>query len=296
VPEPVNLPEPRTADEYVERARVRNSRGDRAGAQIDVEKALSLEPDHLAALTDKAAYSAADLGILLCERVIGMKADYAPAYHVLANHYYQTGNRDEAIRLAGKAVEFDPTQARYFLNLGFYLSIAKQQEPALEAYAKALALDAFMPLTYTNRAAIYIDLKRFPEAMEDLSKAIDLDPLHPEAWINRAVTRREMGNFNGALDDASRAMELAPGHPWAVHLRGIVYHDLKRDNEALADLNLVLPSNEHWFAETYPTRAEVKLALGDKAGAIADYRRYLQLTPEAEDRAEIEAKIAELEK
>jgi serine/threonine protein kinase/Flp pilus assembly protein TadD len=296
VPEPADMPEPATAAEYVERAKIRSSRKARGEALLDAERALELEPDNVAALTEKAGLSEIGNGIPLCERAIKLQPDYAPAYSVLANCRYQHGDFEEAVRLAQKAVSLDGTQAHYFLNLGFYQNRAGYNDLALESYARSLELDPFLPMTYTNRAAVYINTERFAEALEDLSRAIDLDPLHPEAFINRAVARREVENLNGALEDATRALELAPGHPWAVHMRGIVYHDFKREQEALADLNQVLPSFEQWFSASYATRAEVKLALGDKPGAVADYKRYLQLNEEADDRAEIEAKIAELEK
>ena len=296
VPEPADLPEPATVTEYVERSRIRSARGDTDGARVDVGRALELEPDNVVALTQKAALNPIDLAIPICERAIKLDDKYAPAYSVLANCRYQVGPREEAVRLAQKAVELDPTEARYYLNLGFYQWMVDDVAAAEISYTKALKLDAFQPLTYTNRAAIYIRQKRFAEAMQDLSKAIDLDPLHPESFINRAVTRQALDNLEGALEDASRALELAPGHPWALNIRGVTYHGMKRYREALADLNAVLPASEQWFTESYPKRGDARLALGDAPGALADYKRYLQLAPEADDRAEVEAKIAELEK
>ncbi len=295
VPEPADLPEPANAAEYVARARIRASRDDKAGAMTYVQNALDLEPDYVPALVEKARHSTPEQGISICRRAIGLDPGYATAYSVLANWHYQLRQRKEAIDAADKAVELEPDVASHHINLGFYLWLDKQGERALAAYEIAAKLNPFAAVIYSNRAAIYLETGRYDEAVADLSRALDLDPQRLEAWHNRAVARFEGGDLNGALEDTNRALEIGPGYAWATHLRALIYAKMERYNDALVDFNQVLPSLEVYFSASYPQRARTRLKLGDKQGAIADFQRYLDLLPEADDRAEIEAELAALQ-
>jgi len=51
----------------------------------------------------------------------------------------------------------------------------------------------------------------------------------------------------------------------------------------------------HAIFAAYNNRGNARSDQGKLAEAIADYRRYLQLRPDAEDRAQVEQWIAELE-
>jgi len=296
VPEPADLPEPAGAAEYVARAVIRSERNDRDGALRDVEEALQLDPQNVEALVYKARNLPPTDAIALCEQALKLDPGYSKAYLVLGNGYYQTGQLKQALDCTLRAVAQDPDNPTHHLNAGFYYHRDGQPEAALEHYNIAARLNPMDALIYTNRAAVYLGLEKYSEAAADLSRAIDLDPLRVEAWLNRGIARMENGDVFGALEDVNRALELIPGYAWGVNFRSIVYQKMGRNEEALEDLNFLLPRWAHVFTDSYRRRADVRLLLNDQEGAIEDYRMYLETQTQAEDRAEVEAKLAELEK
>ncbi|MCA8911444.1 MAG: tetratricopeptide repeat protein, partial [Planctomycetes bacterium] len=296
VPEPADLPEPATAEEFVERARNRRERHDSDGAMLDVEQALKLDPDNVVAMVLKARILAPQQAVPVCERALELDPGYTPALALLANGYYQTGKVGKAIEVALKAIEQEPDEAPHYLNAGFYYFMDKQYDAALEQFNTAARKDPRLGLTYTNRAAIYILRKQYDEAAADLSRAIDLDPRQVENWVNRGSARMENGDLFGALEDANRALEILPNYTWGWDLRAQVYVKMERYEEALDDLNHLLPTFAPGFRDAYRRRAEIRLKLDDSQGALDDYRAYLKLNPDAEDKPEVEAKISELEK
>ena len=296
VPEPADLPEPASAAEYVARAVIRSERNDRDGALRDVEEALQLDPQNVEALVYKARNLPPTDAIALCEQALKLDPGYSKAYLVLGNGYYQTGQLKQALDCTLRAVAQDPDNPTHHLNAGFYYHRDGQPEAALEHYNIAARLNPMDALIYTNRAAVYLGLDKYSEAAADLSRAIDLDPLRVEAWLNRGIARMENGDVFGALEDVNRALELIPGYAWGVNFRSIVYQKMGRNEEALEDLNFLLPRWAQVFTDSYRRRADVRLLLNDQKGAIEDYRRYLETQTQAEDRAEVEAKLAELEK
>ncbi|MCB9932335.1 MAG: protein kinase [Planctomycetes bacterium] len=295
VPEPADLPQPATAGELVERAVIRSERNDREGALRDVEAALQLESENVKAMVYKARNLSPKDAIPVCERALQIDPSYDKTYVVLGNGYYQTGQIQKAIEATLKAIELNADSATHHINAGFYLQRDGQSDAALEHYNIAARLEPMEALVYTNRAALYLGRKMYDEAAADLSRAIDLDPLRVEAWLNRGIARFETGDTFGALEDVNRALEVLPGYAWGVNFRSMVYRRMERNQEALDDLNYLLPGWAHVFTDAYRRRGDVRLTLKDEAGALQDYRKYLENQPDAEDRAEVEALVAELE-
>ena len=294
VPEPADLPAPTTAEEFMVRAQLRTERGDLAGALEFVTRALELDPNNVQAMVQQAGVVAPETAIELCTRALKIDPKYAHGYGVLAYAHYRNGSLNEAVEVAAKAVELEPKQSVHHLNYGFYLQQVGRNDEALVAYTESARLDPFSARAFTNRAAIYLESDRYNEAAADLSRALDLDPMRLEAWLNRGFARFQVGDLNGALEDVNRSLEVHPGYGWGLHLRGQVYEAMTRYEDALADYVLILPAYEKHFPRAYKRRARIRARFGDKPGAIADLERYLELQPEADERAEVEAEIAAL--
>lgn len=89
-------------------------------------------------------------------------------------------------------------------------------------------------------------------------------------------------------------MELAPEDAYIYDSRGEAYYGLEEFEKALADYDKALELDPT-MSTSYKYRGFVQQALGNAEQAIADLEQYLTLEPEADDRAEIEATLAELQ-
>lgn len=90
--------------------------------------------------------------------------------------------------------------------------------------------------------------------------------------------------------------------PEADHTTHFAQAEFYRLRNAEGDLALALRGYDNALADpaapprVYRQRAQVRAKLGDRRGAHADYRRYLEQQPDAPERAVIEQLIAELER
>jgi len=89
-------------------------------------------------------------------------------------------------------------------------------------------------------------------------------------------------------------LELAPEDAYIYDSWGEAYYGLEEFEKALADYDKALELDPT-MSTSYKYRGFVQQALGNAEQAIADLEQYLTLEPEAADRAEIEAILAELQ-
>src|SRR5690606_22916849 len=111
VPEPADLPQPRTVEEYLERARVRRDQKLKTQSSEDVEAALALEPDNTSALMLKAAaleYNEKALELL--DRVIALDPGLARAWGLRGHICQRLGRLEQARTDLERAVELGPRE------------------------------------------------------------------------------------------------------------------------------------------------------------------------------------------
>jgi len=87
----------------------------------------------------------------------------------------------------GGAKQNDPDNLK---DLGNQAYQKKDLQLALQYYTEAISKKEH-EIYYSNRAQVYIDLKRFEEAIEDCDKAIAVNKVWLKAYIRKAIAHRE---------------------------------------------------------------------------------------------------------
>jgi tetratricopeptide (TPR) repeat protein len=132
----------------------------------------------------------------------------------------------QRIEMNKKLVARDPKLVGVWIQLGNDYFDSRQQEKAIEAYGKALALNPNNPDVLTDQGVMYRDLGRFDEAIANFEKASKLDPGHIQSTYNLGVVwandKRDSAKATAAFQ---RVIALAPTSPQATDAR-----------KALADL------------------------------------------------------------
>ena len=131
------------------------------------------------------------------------------------------GQREEALRDLGKAIELNPGNALFYNNQGvvYERSWRMQGEPerarelwrlqkAVQSLNKAIAMDPEYAQAYYNRAGTYYDQQQWDRALYDLDKAIEIEPLAGFYFV-RADTHSNLGHYGQADEDYSKAIELS---------------------------------------------------------------------------------------
>lgn len=163
------------------------------------------------------------------------------------------------------AAPVDPA-ATPTLPAGELMSLAQDALNRGEWAAAVALLDAAIAQDASNAQAFWLrgnaltELGESARALADYDQAIVLDVNLASAFHSRALLNAELGNTEQALADFARAIELAPTY-------GLAYRN----------------------------RAHVHLGLGNSSAAALDLQIYLTFVPNAPDRAQVEAQIAELQ-
>ncbi|MBK1663134.1 hypothetical protein CKO38_03440 [Rhodospirillum rubrum] len=185
----------------------------------------------------------------------GVPARHCEAVALLGlKEYGEAARRLEAlaedVKLArGLRVDLLTQAGQAWLAVGDLSRAYANQTTALQlagarAQSGAPALSSVLPDLYIDRAVTLAQAGRDDEATTDLTKALALQPASVTALVLRASAQRRQGRLTAARADAEAAVKRAPDD-----------------------------------AEARLERGDVRLALGDRDGARADWLKVLELAP-----------------
>lgn len=146
----------------------------------------------------------------------------------------------------------DSTNSKAYYLRGVSNKLSNQHEIAIIDFKKAILFDSTNIKAYFEKGVSEYELNRFEESIESFTKAISKDENHALAYFYRADA-----NF----EEASRKE---------------FDHKKKHLHEALEDYNKALSLDEKLEA-AYFDRGEVKMELHDYIGAIADFKKAIEL-------------------
>jgi len=138
----------------------------------------------------------------------------------------------------------------------------------------------------------------FSQAIDQLSTAISLQPQVSKFFYWRADNRLRLGQYDGAIDDYNQALAITPNDRSVLVGRGVANLWKGEWNQAIGDETTVInaaSTADQITAWAYRARGLAYAGLHQSANAIADYQAYLNLSPNASDRAEVQTWITSLD-
>lgn len=123
--------------------------------------------------------------------------------------------------------------------------------------------------------------ERPAEAVGYLTRELAEHPQNGKAWYYRGVSHANLGEWNEAKADFDRALELMPGDANTLLRRSEAHIQNKSYDAAMLDLQAVLRAHQAGPVAEHALMAcgEVRMRLGDHAGAIATYDRFITIAP-----------------
>jgi lipoprotein NlpI len=106
-----------------------------------------------------------------------------------------TGKHQEAIDLARKAINFEPTNARAHLILGRALEALQKHAEAIATFTKCIALDPKMADAYDHRGSEYFKLGKIDKSLTDFDKFLELNPKAQPAHWKRGISLYYAGKY-----------------------------------------------------------------------------------------------------
>jgi tetratricopeptide (TPR) repeat protein len=159
---------------------------------------------------------------------------------------------DNALKVCDKLIALQPNDPSRLMKKGFVLAASQRSEEALKVFDKLIQLQPGTSQNYIGRAQILIALKRNDEALTAIDKATTMDPKLADAWNMKTYLLSQMKKYDEAIISCTRAIEVL--------------------------------SPEHTGYFMYGRAAAYALK-GDKANALADLKRAIELQPALEKQA-----------
>ncbi len=114
----------------------------------------------------------------------------------------------------------DPRNTSAWIALGNDYFDTHQAQNAVDAYAKALALEPGNPDVLTDQGIMYRELKVFDKAVAAFKQANKLNPKHLQSLYNLGVVESEdLKDLDAARKAWNRILELDPASPQAAQAK-----------------------------------------------------------------------------
>ncbi len=114
----------------------------------------------------------------------------------------------------------DPTNRRAWVELGHLYFDSDQSLNAIDAYQKALDLDARDADVLTDQGAMLRRVGKFPQAIDNFTRANRIDPRHATSLYNMGIVYRyDLMDFAKAEEAWIRFLEVNPSGPGADQVR-----------------------------------------------------------------------------
>ncbi len=202
-----------------------------------------------------------------------------------------------ALSDANQAIKINPNSVRAYTARVYVRGQSGDFKGGLADLAQALPL-ASVPeekaTVYFNRAEVYLAMNNQKAAVNDLRAAVAAAPDFAVAHDYLAWTLAYTldTGYNEALGHAQRAVEL-DANADNYDTLGLVYYRLKQYAQAVEAYDHAIAMDPE-MADFYQRRGDTNKAWNKGKAALADYQKYLELQPDAEDRKEVETLIASL--
>jgi tetratricopeptide (TPR) repeat protein len=263
--------------------------GDSQGAVSALQRAVQLDSK------DYRYHSR--LGALLVERREFDKAEpelrqarlandkYGEAQYFLGRALAGQGKLGEAVDVMRQAVDLEPENAEFLYWMGLIYEQGQQVADAVSSLQKAVKYNQKNPDAYEHLGRNLVIANQFLEAVSAFKKCAELDPSRARIWAEIADAQQSAGDLDGAIASYQKSLAQEPNQPGVWSKLGIAYKDRgcqackTRAIEALRRAELVDPKDpiaHHELGYLYKDD-------GKRSEAIAEFRKYLSLRPDAGD-------------
>ncbi len=152
-----------------------------------------------------------------------------------------------------------------------------------------------------NKAKMYADKGDYTQAIERLKSSIDLDPSVFETHYNLAVVYTQAEDYINAVEEYKKVIGMKPDMADSYYSLATAENNLAVDMmqgrvRMNVDETLYTPKAEdiNFEEKIKLTDKEENLIKELKESAVQNYEKYLELNPDAKDKADVEQQIQKL--
>ncbi|MBN2342178.1 MAG: zinc-ribbon domain-containing protein [Deltaproteobacteria bacterium] len=269
------------------------------------EEALKRNPDDISAKTRVAAASIYqhnyDRAKELLVEVLNENPDSADGNFYMGEIFRAELSGADAVPYLKNATELDPNNPLYFVRYGASLAMIHDVGKAMKQYKKAMELDPKMAETYLRVGELKLRSGSVKDAIEQCEKALELNPEIQRAYLLIGEAYEELADLKSAAAYYQKSTQAFPRAPEGFFKLGQTYLQTKGNKGAIGPLRNAVRLAEsaevkpYWLPAAYYHLGSAQKATGERSGAVASFKRYLEIAPEdAIDRSEVQASLDDL--
>ncbi|MBI1289533.1 MAG: tetratricopeptide repeat protein [Flavobacteriales bacterium] len=175
---------------------------------------MRIYPDCAKAYVNRGSYCAnrneTELALLDMEKALSLNPNMLELHQQLGLLYQRLERFDDAERSFTNALKLDPTYEPALLNRALNFAYLGNLEKAITDLTLVTVVNESNSLAYLNRGVLYEQVGAMNLAMADYTKVVELKPLEHEGFQYRAVLNFRTGDLNQALQDALKWEDLRP--------------------------------------------------------------------------------------
>jgi len=213
-------------------------------------------------------------------QVLATDPRHADAWHYLGVLLAQRRDQQGAIAAFGKALAVNGKVALVHFHMAESLRVLGRYEEALASYDRAIALEPDFAQAHDVRAGVLSELRRFDDALAASTKVLALAPQRPEGHFRRGNALLGLGNAEEALKAFDLALTQHANNVIALNGRGCALQALGRAEEAAQAFQKAALAKPDFF-DAFNNLGNILGDLGRHEEAIVSYRRALTLNPGA---------------
>ena len=217
------------------------------------------------------------------KKAIELEPNEALYYIDLAQIYYQQYEYRQAIECFENAVLCDKSNLRALKGLGFSHQLVGNIQEAMYAYLRYLDIDERDIDVLLNTGLLLYRLGKYSESIEYYQKAKEINPDFTSIYYNIAISYYYDGDYESSITELRSALEIDPTYADALILMGLAC-------EAIGDIETATVSYQQAI-ESNPDNADARVNLsrlqsevGKHKEALTNVKQALKIYTELEDK------------
>jgi len=290
--------DPRSVEAHVSLGGLLWKAKDLPAAEKAFQSAVDLQPRNALALTGLGAVKLergedVDGAVQRLTAASNEDPGHAKTREWLGRALLRKGETPAAIAQLRKAVELEPTSAEHHLQLGIAIERSGALAEAVEEYGASAAADPKFADAHERLGLLLAQNGRFEDAAAAYEKAIAAAPKVSRHRIALADCKERLGKHDDAVRIYREVMKMDPAAVQVFYKLARALHESHGASAALplyeraAREEASNPMPHYYLGYHYKER-------GQKAKAGAEFKRFLALKPDADERKDIEAEIEDL--
>jgi tetratricopeptide (TPR) repeat protein len=202
-----------------------------------------------------------------CEKTLLASIGYGhgttDAYALLGWTYEKQDRLPEMLKAFEKAINLEPANQAYYIDLGDALAEKKNYGTAIEVAKEAVKRFPSSSGTYSLKGSVELKMYLLTDALNSYSKAVELDPKNPRAALGLALTLWNMDRSDEAAKSFEEGARKFPRDAFFLlkYSLFLLYAPGERDAEQEAKIKALLKRSE----ELDGSMAETHFQLGNLA-------------------------------